>query len=186
MAREATCIQENLTIILNQRAKPARVSPRSKRWWNQEIKDARTAYNHARRTWQMQATPTEELREARNHYYRTIRRTKRACWEAFLVGPSSIGERHRPQDTARCWQALGFTKPSSATTIPTLHGPHEQVASSIAEKEALIREVMFLPLQERAKERTSPGGLGTPRSMKKGLSRPYSTKRSRKPQGSIN
>ena len=152
LAREATWIQESLTITLNQHAKPVRVSPRSKRWWNQEIKDARTAYNHARRTWQMQATSTEELREARNHYYRTIRRTKRACWETFLIGPSNIGERPGPQDTTRCWQALGFTKPSSATTTPTLHGPQEQVASSITEKEALIREVMFPPTPGEGQE----------------------------------
>ena len=48
LAREATWIQKSLTIILNQHTKPVQVSPRSKHWWNQEIKDAHTAYNHAR------------------------------------------------------------------------------------------------------------------------------------------
>jgi hypothetical protein len=45
---EATWIQETLTIALNQHAKPVRVTPRSKRWWNQEIRDAREEYCQAR------------------------------------------------------------------------------------------------------------------------------------------
>ena len=101
----------------------------------------------------MQATSTDKLREAQNHYYWTIRHTKQACWETFLIGPSNIGEQPSPQDTTWCWQMLGFTKPSSATTIPTLHGPQKQVVSSITEKKALIHKVMF-PLTLREDQET--------------------------------
>ena len=151
-------IQETLTATLNQYAKLVQVSPRSKHWWNQEVKEACTAYSHARQAWQMQATPTAELQEVQNHYYQTIRRSKRACWETFLTGPSNIGEQLNPQDTARCWRALGFTKPSPATTTPTLHGPREQVACSTAEKEALIREVMFPPTPGEGQETDTAQG----------------------------
>jgi hypothetical protein len=76
---EAIWIQETLTAVLNQHAKPIRVTPRSKRWWNHEIKEAREVYSQARRAWQAQNISTDSLREARNSYYRTIRHSKRAC-----------------------------------------------------------------------------------------------------------
>src|SRR5699024_8952302 len=136
LTREAVWIQENLTGILNQHARPVRITPRSERWWNQEIKEARTAYSRARRAEQEQAISTQELKDARNSYYRTIRRTKRACWEAFLGGPADWGEQLGTDDTARCWQALGYTKPKSTTVTPTLHGPQGQLATTISEKEA--------------------------------------------------
>ena len=145
LAGEAVWIQETLTAVLDQHAQPVWVTPRSKRWWNQEIKDARGVYCQARRAWQVQIISTNELREARNSYYRTIRRSKRACWEAFLRGPTELPDLTSAEDTARCWLALGFTKPKSTATTPTLRGPQGQLATSVNEKEALIREIAFPP-----------------------------------------
>ena len=140
LAGEATWIQEALTAVLNQHAKQLWVTPLSKRWWGTEIKEARRTYSQARRAWQGQEISTTELREVRNNYYQAIRRAKRTCWETFLEGttthPGSV-------DTVRCWQALKYTKPRTATTTPTLHGPQGQLASSLEEKEALIRETAF-------------------------------------------
>ena len=45
---EAIWVQETLTAVLNQYAKPVRVTPRSKRWWNRDVKGAREAYCQAR------------------------------------------------------------------------------------------------------------------------------------------
>ncbi|KAI9041051.1 uncharacterized protein KD926_007468 [Aspergillus affinis] len=46
-------------------------------------------------------------------------------------------------DLSLHWQALHYTKPRTTTITPTLHGPQGQVASSIDEKEALVREIAF-------------------------------------------
>ena len=140
LAGEAIWIQEALTAVLNQHAKQLRVTPLSKRWWGMEIKGARRNYSHARKAWQEQGISTAELREVRNSYYRAIRQAKRTCWETFLGGATA---HPGPGDTARCWQALKYTKPRIATTTPTLHGPEGQLASSIDKKETLIRETTF-------------------------------------------
>ncbi|ODM20319.1 hypothetical protein SI65_03372 [Aspergillus cristatus] len=117
-----------------------RVTPLSKRWWGTEIKEACRTYRQARQAWQGQEIPTTELREVQNNYYQAIRRAKRTCWETFL-------ERATDQpglgDTARCWRALDYTKPRSVAMTPTLRGPQGQLASSINEKETLIRETAF-------------------------------------------
>ena len=155
LAGEAIWIQETLTAVLNQHAKQLRVTPQSKRWWGPEIKEARRTYSHARQEWKGQGISTTALREVRNSYYRAIRRAKRTCWETFLEGATdqpSLG------DSARCWQALGYTKPRTATTTPTLHGPQGQLASSIDEKEALIRETAFPQAPGVSQEAEIPQG----------------------------
>jgi ribonuclease HI len=146
LTTEAIWAQETLTAVLNQHAKPVRVTPRSKRWWSQEIRDAREDYSQARRAWQAQEIPTDSYHETRNNYYRTIRRAKRACWEAFLGGgPTDLLGQPDAEDTARCWLALSLTKSKTTATTPTLRGPQGQTASTISEKEALIRETAFPP-----------------------------------------
>jgi ribonuclease HI len=141
---EAVWIQETLTAVLDQYAKPVRVTPRSKRWWNRDVKWAREAYCQARRAWQGQHITTTDLREARNDYYRTIRRAKRTCWESFLAGPTDIPD-HSREETARCWVALRLTKSRTTAVTPTLKGPQGEIAVSISEKEALVRKVAFPP-----------------------------------------
>ena len=145
VAEEAAWIQETLSMVLNQHAKPIRVSPRSKRWWSTEIKEAREVYCQARRAWQAQKISTASLTEARNSYYRTIRHSKRTCWEAFLAGPTDTADQPNAENAARCWLALGFTKSKGMATTPTLRGPGGELATSINEKEALIRETAFPP-----------------------------------------
>ena len=141
---EAIWVQETLTAVLDQYAKPVRVTPRSKRWWNRDVKEARETYCQARRAWQGQHITTTDLRETRNDYYRTIRRAKRTCWETFLAGPTDNPE-YSNEETARCWQALRLTKPKAIAITPTLKGPQREIAVSISEKEALVRETAFPP-----------------------------------------
>jgi len=61
-------------------------------------------------------------------------------------------------DTARCCQALKYTKPRTAETTPTLHGPQGQLASSIEEKEALIQETAFAQAPGDSQEVETPQG----------------------------
>ncbi|KAJ5453717.1 uncharacterized protein N7458_004673 [Penicillium daleae] len=130
---EAVWVQEKLTAVLDQYAKPVRVTPRSKRWWNRDVKGARGAYCQARRAWQGQHITTTDLREARNDYYRTIRKAKRTCWETFLAGPTDIPD-HSREETARCWVELRLTKPKTTAVTPTLKGPQGEIAVSISER----------------------------------------------------
>lgn len=134
LAGEAIWIREALTAVLNQHAKQLRVTPQSKRWWGPEIKQARRTYSQARRAWQEQEISTTELLLSSH-----------PTSKAHLLGKLPGGGKRpaRPWDTARCWQALGYTKPRAATTTPKLRGPQGQLASSIDEKEALIRETAF-------------------------------------------
>ena len=155
LAGEAIWIQEALTAVLNQHAKQLRVTPLSKRWWGTEIKEARRTYSQARQAWQRQEIPTTELREIRNNYYRAIRQAKRTCWETFLEGTA---DRPGLGNTARCWRALDYTKPRTMATTPTLRGPQGQLASSIDEKEALIRETAFPQAPGDSREVEIPQG----------------------------
>ncbi|ODM18159.1 hypothetical protein SI65_06030 [Aspergillus cristatus] len=155
LAGEAIWIQEALTAVLNRHAKQLRVTPLSKRWWGTEIKEARRTYSQARRAWQGQEISTTELREVRNSYYRAIRRAKRTCWETFLEGAT---DQPGLGDTARCWRALNYTKPRTMATTPTLRGPQGQLASSIDEKEALIRETAFPQTPGNSQEVEVPQG----------------------------
>jgi hypothetical protein len=144
---EAIWVQETLTAVLDQYAKPVTVTLRLKRWWNRSVTEAREAYSHARRAWQAQHITTTDLQEARNDRNdsnRTVRRAKRTCWETFLAGPTYIPD-HPREETARCWQALRLTKPKAVAITPTLNRPQREIAVSISEKEALVRETAFPP-----------------------------------------
>ena len=102
IAIEALWIQETLTEVLNQYAKPIRLTPYSKRWWGAEVKEARRTYTRAQRAWRAGNLTDEEHREARNTYYRTIRKAKRECWEAFLGGAQELRETLDFNNSARC------------------------------------------------------------------------------------
>ncbi|ODM15132.1 hypothetical protein SI65_09371 [Aspergillus cristatus] len=140
LAGEAIWIQEALTAVLNQHAKQLQVTPLSKRWWGTEIKEACRTYSQARWAWQGQEISITELREVQNNYYQAIQQAKCTCWETFLEGAT---DQPGLGDTTRCWRALDYTKPKAMATTPMLRGPQGQLASSINEKETLIRETAF-------------------------------------------
>ena len=56
-------------------------SPRAKRWWNNELEGERQKLAQARRK---STQNTAEFREARNRWFRAIRKAKRECWEKSL------------------------------------------------------------------------------------------------------
>jgi endonuclease/exonuclease/phosphatase family metal-dependent hydrolase len=146
--KEAVWLQSTLTQVLNEHAKPVRITPFSKRWWGPQVKNSRQTYARAKRTWKAGLGTDQEHKDARNAYYSTIRKTKRECWETFLTGQpkgcqTELKDRLGPEDTTRCWQALRYCKPRATGTTPVLKGPQGQQATTLDAKEALIREILF-------------------------------------------
>jgi hypothetical protein len=142
---EAIWVQETLTTVLNQHAKPVRVTVWSKRWWGKEIKESRRAFARVKRAWKEGSATEEEYKKARNEYYRGIRQAKRKCWENFLTGAEEGEPQGRAEAAARCWKALRYTTPKATCITPALKGPQNQVAVTIEEKEAMVREAAFPP-----------------------------------------
>ena len=149
-------MQATLTSVLDRHAKPVKLCARSKRWWRPELRHARSLWASARKQWQARACTRATFKAARADYYRQIRNAKRTCWESFLGGTQDSLD-----DPNRCWQALRYTKPPGNATTPALHGtdPGASPATSLSEKEALIRKSAFpdAPWSHTPKER--PGGL---------------------------
>jgi hypothetical protein len=62
--KKAVWLQSTLTQVLNEHAKPIRVTPFSKRWWGPWVKNSRQAYARAKRTWKAGLGTDQELKEA--------------------------------------------------------------------------------------------------------------------------
>ena len=75
----AEAIREAMTATLNEHARQRRWCTRSKRWWNDGLRDLRATLGRAKRTrnW-------ARIRSARRELRRAIRRAKRDCWNKFL------------------------------------------------------------------------------------------------------
>ena len=84
--KEARWIQETVTSILDKYAEPVRITPQSKRWWNETIKKARGDFQRCWRLYKEGRKSWEELKATRNAYYVMIRREKRLTWQRFLQG----------------------------------------------------------------------------------------------------
>src|SRR5579871_1788161 len=175
--REAVWIQETAVQILNKHAKQIRITPRSKRWWNETVKQARKGFLRCRRHYENGRTNWEELKTIRNAYYSTIRREKRLAWQRFLQGETENHEvdgnntsqaqktdeankRNELQgDENRCWIALRYQKPKTPSTTPSIeikeNGIRRQ-AATIEEKEKIFLEQAF-PRQNQEKENAQNG-----------------------------
>ena len=138
---EAIWIEESLTKILNQFAKPLRITAFSKRWWNSEIQEARSHYAKARRDFKLICGDNTEVNRARNDYYITVRKAKRKCWQDFLQGV--IEDDSISLDNQRCWTALKYTSPRALSTTPTVKGNSGEVAITLEQKEELFLASQF-------------------------------------------
>jgi hypothetical protein len=87
-------------------------SPRSKRWWTKEVKEAHTTMKKSYKQWKRQKdrTTQEKFKEDRNAYCRTIRNAKSECWKKYLA------EAQRQE----IFQALKYTNPRRVHRIPIL------------------------------------------------------------------
>ncbi|KAE8550137.1 hypothetical protein EYB25_008668 [Talaromyces marneffei] len=139
--REAKWIEQSLTDVLRQYAKPIRLCARSKRWWGPHTIEAQRLYSKARKAYHAGELSEDSHREARKTYYATIRRAKRECWEAFLQGT----DKGVLTEQKRCWAALRYTKPNTNGTRQALIDPVSKrvIAAKFSEKEILFREQAF-------------------------------------------
>ena len=141
---EVEWFEKSVTELLNNHAKVTRVSAYSKRWWNKEVAEARSSWAKAKRDLGRDETRKQELKQARNSYYRTIRKAKRLSWQNFLQGKDdSTSQQSQSLDKNRCWTALKYTKPLQFKTTPALRDPDGNIATSMKAKEALVCKSAF-------------------------------------------
>jgi ribonuclease HI len=135
LSAEACWIQDTLSSILNQFAKPVVLTPFSKRWWDSSLQKLRQQYTHTRRLWQRGSLPESDFKKARKAYFQAIRTAKRTCWESFLQNA----------DADECWLALKYTNFQASAATPALSGPDPSLppATSFLAKEKLIRELTY-------------------------------------------
>jgi hypothetical protein len=86
-----------------------------------------------------------------NSFYHTIHRVKRECWETFLTdNKDHQSTKLGLEDSACCWQALKYTKPTETGPSPALteSEPECHIATTVEEKAALITELAFPTVME--------------------------------------
>lgn len=103
---EVEWFESNLILLLDKHAKVLYVSPFSKRWWNDEVAKARKTWARAKKSYGREDRYQDELKQARNTYYRVIRKAKKVCWQNFLQGKDTAQEARQSDDKNRCWTAL--------------------------------------------------------------------------------
>ena len=116
----------------------------SKRWWNKEVAEARQNWAKNKRMLAGDDSRKQEFRQARNFYYRTIRKAKRLSWQNFLQGKEeNLQQQNQTLDQNKCWIALKYTKPRQLKTTPALKDPEGNIATSMKAKEDLVRRSAF-------------------------------------------
>lgn len=101
---ELQWLESSLSSFLDKHSKILRVSPFSKRWWNEDVAEARKVWAQAKKTYQGKLEFKDELRQTQNTYYRIIRQAKPACWQKFLQGQNAT--KGTQDDKNRCWTTL--------------------------------------------------------------------------------
>lgn len=173
MEEEAEGIEISLTDILNSHVTPLRVTACSKRWWTPKLKNIRKDYGRIKRLYQHRRVSKFTLRRTRNSYYHMVRQFKHKCWDELLQGPEEVQgkrtsdtqkeqENRGLTDTERCWIALWYTKSWMSSTMPVLKKADDRVATTLEEKEELIRRAAFsLPQDDLVEPPPSPPHTGT-------------------------
>lgn len=104
---EVEWFEAKLSQLLDRHAKITRVGAYSKRWWNKEVAEARKVWAQDKKKYGRNISFKEELRQARNAYYHTIRKAKRECWQNFLQGADDDSQpKAQSMDKNHCWTAL--------------------------------------------------------------------------------
>ncbi len=144
MDSEVLWSEATLSRWLDKHAKIARVTFFSKRWWNNEVVQAKKTWAKEKKRLSDNSGTTEERKKARNAYYHIIRKAKRECWQNFLQGESN-NMSIQSSDKNRCWIALKYTKPQQFKITPTLKDSFGNVATSMKDKETLVWKIAFPP-----------------------------------------
>ena len=100
---EVEWFESSLSLLLDKYAKILYISPFLKRWWNDEVAEARKTWARAKKSYGRDDKYHDELKKARNTYYRVIRKAKRVCWQNFLQGQDTSQGARQSDDKNRCW-----------------------------------------------------------------------------------
>ena len=84
--REVEWFESKLVQHLNNHAKITRITSYSKRWWNEEVAEARKTWAKNKRRLSGDEDLKDKLKQARNSYYRIVRKARQLCWQKFLQG----------------------------------------------------------------------------------------------------
>ena len=107
---EVKWFETALGIWLDKFAKITKVTSYSKKWWNDEVAQAKKTWAREKRRLPGYANITKELKKACNVSYHTTQKVKRQCWQDFLQGEKDNVE-VQSWDKNRCWTTLKYTKP---------------------------------------------------------------------------
>lgn len=111
---EVDWFEKTLSVVLDAHAKVLRVTSFSKRWWNKEVSEARRVWAKEKKKWEKVTPDAAKFKQARNLFYRIIRKTKREYWQRFLQGgeeQENITDAPKIPVKDRCWTALRYTSP---------------------------------------------------------------------------
>ena len=141
---EVKWFETALEVWLDKFAKITKVTSYSKRWWNDEVAQARKTWAREKKRLTAYANITKELKKAYNVYYHTIRKVKRQCWQDFLPGKKDNVE-VQSLDKNRCWTALKYTKPQQFKTTLALKDPMGNIAITMKDKKVMVQRTAFPP-----------------------------------------
>jgi hypothetical protein len=96
------------------------------------------------------ATPEKVKRSAKG-LHRTIRRAKRRTWQEILQGAEKDD----------CWKAMRYTNPWSSAHTPPIKDPEGDVATTLEEKEDMLRRQAFPPPLQGTREEEEDNRTGT-------------------------
>lgn len=141
---EVEWFEVTLGIWLDKFAKVTRLTSYSKKWWNDEVVQARKTWAKEKRRLRGCLNSNKELKKVRNAYYHIIRKAKRQCWQDFLQGEKENME-VQSLDKNRCWTALKYPKPQQFKTTPALRDPSGNIAISMKDKKVMVQRTAFPP-----------------------------------------
>ena len=107
---EVEWIQTTLFGLLNEHTRRITICVRSKRWWNDDVRDRRMALRRIKRRRRRELEKEETVRVARREPHRAIRRAKRECLEEFL----------NRVEGDEVWAVTRYTKPQRSAAVPAI------------------------------------------------------------------
>jgi hypothetical protein len=131
--RDAEWCQETLSKVLDAKAKKIRICTRSKRSWNGEIKETRSALGRLKRT----GRRSEVAARVKSELQKSIQQSKSRMWNDY-------GWNLRECEV---WRVAKFSNPQAGATVEALTDTKGKQANTIAEKEGMLSGESF-PLND--------------------------------------
>jgi len=142
--QEAAWCQDTMSHILNATEKRIRICAKSKRWWNADIKERRTAVGRERR----RRRKLEEAAQAMAELQKSIRWSNSQMWSEYLQNLRG----------AEVWRAAQYANPAESMTLEALTDREGMQATTATEKQEMLRSENFVPNDEDQYYETPPAG----------------------------